>query len=610
VPLTLWIAAVAAGIAASAALYVGRRPRGASLSRGWRLLPAVLRAAAATLLVALALDAPVGRAARGRPIAILDASLSWLRGAGSAGRAGAWERARGEARATGGDLWLAGDSVRAAPAPERPADEVTGLRAAVERASAEGRPIAIFTDGEVPDAEGLASLPPDARVRVIAPTRAPDLAIVRVDAPPTAAAGDTLTVRASLAADGAGAPARRLSLQLGGARAVASPTLPLAPYAETTLDLRLPVPPRAAGATLLVAALGGAADGEARNDTLVVAIEVTATPGALFVSTAPDFDARYALAVLRGSLALPATGYFRLAPGVWRDDRTFAQVSEAAVRAAVRAAPVLALHGDTAFFGPPARATTGSVVLVPRFDDRGEEWYASDAPPSPLAAALSGTPWDSLPPVGVSATPPTGEWTGLSTRLGRAGTPRAAIAGREGTRRSVVVAASGLWRWEFRGGASADAFAALWGGIFDWLAEGRSDRRAALPDGAPRAGEPVRWRRGAGDSSEVVVTVAPRGAPARATRVPLRFAPGVTIVESPPLDAGVYDVQAPGGRSVLVVNPSAEWLPRRPTLRSRDAAAGDAAAELRGLRSQPWAYLVLVVLLAVEWLVRRRLALM
>ncbi|CAA9309432.1 MAG: hypothetical protein AVDCRST_MAG11-1387, partial [uncultured Gemmatimonadaceae bacterium] len=49
----LWIAAVAAGIAASAALYVGRQPRGALAARPLRALPPLLRAGAATLLVAL-----------------------------------------------------------------------------------------------------------------------------------------------------------------------------------------------------------------------------------------------------------------------------------------------------------------------------------------------------------------------------------------------------------------------------------------------------------------------------------------------------------------------------------------------------------------------------
>ena len=607
----LWIAAVAAGIAASAALYVGRQPRSASSARALRALPPLLRAAAATLLVALVLDAPAGRVPAGRAITVLDASASWLRASDARG----WRAAVDGARAAGGELWLAGDSVRTVPAaPEVPADHGSVLRAAVERAAADGRALTVFTDGEIADPDAVAKLPPGSRIRVMAPRRTPDLAVVRIDARPAAAVGDTLAVRVELAADAAGAPARTLAVRLG-APPGATPgatlrVVALAPYAATSVDVRLPVPSRASGATLLVAALGGAADGEARNDTLATPVEIGATPGAVFVSTAPDFDARYALAVLRGSLSLPATAYFRVAPGVWRDDRTFARVAESAVRAAVRAAPVVALHGDTSYFGAPLAATTGSLLLVPRIDDRGEEWYAADAPPSPLAAALAGTPWDSLPPIGIATAAASGDWTALSARLGRSGAPRAVVVGRAAARRTVVVGGSGLWRWQFRGGASADAFAALWGGIFDWLAEGRSDRRAAIPDGAVRAGDPVRWRRGVGDSAAVALGLVRRGAPSDTVRVLLRFAPGSIATESPPLSPGVYDVRAAGGGSVLVVNESAEWLPRRPTVESRDVGASAALAQpFRGVRSAPWAYLLLVLLLAAEWIVRRRLLL-
>ncbi|CAA9536608.1 MAG: hypothetical protein AVDCRST_MAG79-1435 [uncultured Thermoleophilia bacterium] len=102
-----------------------------------------------------------------------------------------------------------------------------------------------------------------------------------------------------------------------------------------------------------------------------------------------------------------------------------------------------------------------------------------------------------------------------------------------------------------------------------------------------------------------------RGAPGGTTRVPLRFAPGAIVAESPALPAGVYDVETAGGRSVLAVNASAEWLPRRPTVRALDGRGGAGPlTELRGIRSLPWAYLLLIVLLAAEWLVRRRLALM
>lgn len=602
--LTLWIAAVAAGAAASAALYVGRRASAPGGSPRRLVGPAVLRAAAATLLAALLLDAPVSLAPAGRSIVVVDASRSWLRGNDGA----AWRSVRERVRRADAEVLLAGDSVRAGPPPERPVDDASALGPAVERAAASGRPVTLLTDGEIDDADALAALPAGSVVETIAPRRSADAALARLDAPATAAAGDSVTVRVTVAADSLGAPARRISVRLGQGAAVTAPVPALPAYGELTVELRVPGA-RAAGPVLVAAALGGPPDGEAGNDTLLAPLEVTATPAAVFVSTAPDFDARYALDVLRGSLSLPATGYFRVAPGAWRDDRTFAAVPEPVVRAALRAAPVAALHGDTSYFGPPRQAAAGALVLVPSFDDRGEEWYAAAAPPSPLAGALGGTAWDSLPPIGTSLAPPAGEWTALSARQRAAGALRPLVVGREGGRRVAVVAAAGLWRWRFRGGASADAFAALWGGIFDWLAEGRSDRRAAQPAQASRAGEPVHWRRGADTSSVVLVSVVPRNDPRRVIPVRVRFPAGAMIAESAPLAPGVYDVRAPGGPSVLVVNPSAEWVPRRPTVRATGARAAAAAPGVVGLRSHPWAFVLLLALLSAEWLLRRRLSL-
>src|SRR4029079_4938350 len=93
-----------------------------------------------------------------------------------------------------------------------------------------------------------------------------------------------------------------------------------------------------------------AGDAEPRNDTLAIAVDLSRAASAVFVSTSPDFDARYALAVLRGALAVPTRGSFRVAPGAWRVDGSLAPISEADVRAAFRDAPVAILHGDTAAF--------------------------------------------------------------------------------------------------------------------------------------------------------------------------------------------------------------------------------------------------------------------
>src|SRR5262249_2412049 len=194
---------------------------------------------------------------------------------------------------------------------------------------------------------------------------------------------------------------------------------------------------------------------------------------AVFVSTSPDFDARYALAVLRGALGIPTRGFFRVAPGEWRVEGALTPIPEAEVRQAVHDAPVAIVHGDTAVFGPPRARTLGPRALIVTSATEGE-WYPSAAPASPLAPALAGFLWDSLPPVSVSSTVPQGTWQGMEARRGRGEERRPILVGTDEPRRVAIVAASGLWRWRFRGGVASDAFTALWGSIFDWLCPARA----------------------------------------------------------------------------------------------------------------------------------------
>lgn len=597
-----WLAAAAAGALAGFVQYGGRRGASAGGGSGRLAALALLRAAAIALLVALLLDAPLG--ARGAPeaFAALDVSASWRRGGDSAAYSSA---VRQLLAARTDSLFLVGDSVRAGPPPATPSDGASRVRPAVERALAAGRPLLLVTDGAVDDPAALGELPAGSEVRVVAPAQRPDLALVGVEAPRAAVRGDTIEVRLSLAAGGAGAAARDVTLSLGGRPAARLALAPMAPWEERTMAERLPVAV-ADGATLLEATIDRG-DAEPRNDSLAVPIEISPAAGAVLVSTSPDLDSRYATAVLRGALALPTRAYLRVAPGVWRVEGTLAPVAESEVRAAVRTAPLVVLHGDTAIFGAPRALGRGSLALVVPQHAGEEDFYAVGAPPSPLAGALAALPWDSLPPIDVSPAPPRGEWEGLETRRGRRGERRVAVAGSERPRRVVVVAASGFGRWAFRAGVAADAFATLWGSVFDWLAAERSDVRAALPaEGVVRAGESVRWRRGSGSDSLVVVRLRRRGAPARDDSVTLDFRGGATIADSPPLDAGVYDVRVAGGAVLLAVNASREWLPRKATVRS-GAVGGRVAAGLgRGARSNAWLYALVLAGLCVEWVLRRR----
>lgn len=594
--MSLWLLALAAGVVLALVQYGWRGFRG-----GWATLaPALLRCAAIALVVALLLDAPTAAPRRVTNWVALDGSMSMVRGDPQLWRAAVDSVHAARAEST----FVFGDSVRPAGAsPGTPRDESSALRPVVERALGSGHPLTIVTDGELDDPDAIQALTAGSRIIVLGHTPRRDLAAVGIDVPRGVVSGDTILAHVDVMAGADGAAGGHLTLSLDDKPLGSMNIDSLPPFGQRTIEMRI-TPTGAAGPAVLRAIVVSDADAEPGNDTLATAIDLSRGARAVFVSTTPDFDARYALAVLRGALSIPTHGYFRVAPGEWRIDGALTPVTEAAVRAALRDAPVAIVQGDTAAFGPPRSATLGPLALV--VTSGIGEWYPSDVPPSPLATALTGLQWDSLPPIGVPATAPTGAWTGLEARHNRGDERQAIVAGTDQPRRVVTVAASGLWRWQFRGGASSDAFTALWGSIFDWLAAERADRRAAVPDERlVRAGDPIRWRRGSPTDSIVPLTMRRRGS-ASVDTMTLRFGADLNIIETPPLHAGIYDVSARGGPSVLAVNASREWLPRRPTVRSGAVHGTVAAAGVPGLRQFGWAYGAAIVLLCAEWLLRRR----
>jgi hypothetical protein len=286
-------------------------------------------------------------------------------------------------------------------------------------------------------------------------------------------------------------------------------------------------------------------------------------------------------------------------------------VAEDEVRRALQTAPLAIIHGDTAIFGDPRRLTRAALLLIapPPADRSSGEWYATGAPASPVAAQLSGIPWDSLPPLEVTDVAIPGSFEALETRRARRLERRVAIAGTERPRRVVVVGAAGFARWRLRGGAAADAFSALWGSLADWLATGASDVRAAVPASALlHAGEPVAWRRGSGEDSVVRVMLARRGATDLDT-LTLTFGPTADVVETAPLDEGVYEVRGERGNALLVVNPSREWYPRRASVPTGSVGSAAATRDAPRARTAGWLFAVAIAGLCAEWIVRRRMGL-
>ena len=595
-----WLLAALAGVLAAVVQY------GRGLLAPRTLPLAILRALSAALIVALLLGAPGGRASTMTPDVALDASESWLRASDSS----AWKAAVDSAARIGGVVHRFGDSLRVASSVEAPGDHASRLRGVADAATGSGRPVVIITDGELDEPELLPALPRGSRTLVIPRREGADAAVLALEAPHALLAGDTVTARVTLTAGAVGSPAAHVELRLDDVVLDTLATPALGAYGERVVSLR-GVAAGAERGALLRAIVRAPGDREPRNDTLSLGVDVTRAPAAVFVSTAPDYDAREAVSALRGVTSLPTRAFYRVAPGMWRIDGGLARVEERTVRDAVRDAPMAVLHGDTAVFGAPRIASRGALLLfAPPPNDEGE-WFAAAAPASPIAPLLAGIPFDSLPPLSVAPLLPRGEWQGLVTRRG--GSPddrRVALVGWETPRRIAVLGASGFWRWRFRGGVRSDAYAALFGALYDWLAAGRTDRRAVVPDGEPlRAGMPVTWRRGAPTDSVASAVLVRRDGTAQRRTVTVRFADGASVAETSALPAGIYDVTTAGGTSVLAVNQSREWLPRRASVQSGAVGGEPALGEAPALRDRAWLYALVVLMLCAEWLLRRRVGL-
>ena len=621
-----WILALALGVAAAWLAY----GRVGALARSRATLLGALRALAVTLVAAILFGAPSAPPRPATPLVAIDVSASSRRAVGDENSAvKAWHERLAEAvkrDAPGADaLVIIGDSIRDISASDvasvRSDDQASRVRVAVDRAASLGRPLVLLTDGEVDDAESLAEAPSGSIVRVLTNPPRTDGAVADLAVPTSATAGDTITVAATILAGASATPDAQLQVLVDGIAPTQLAVPALGPLTSTRVTTTIALP-RGARSAIVRVVLLVPGDAEPRNDTLSTTIDIGDRPSAVFVSTAPDLDVREALVVLRGALNVPTRAFLRVAPGVWRVEGSLAPISEEDVKTQAGAAGMLIVHGDTAWrpriavrsatgakalwvpAPPTAMARAGEVARTP-------EWYVSGVPVSPLATALAGLPLDSLPPLTLAG-PARGSMPVLTAQLGKRGDAVAAIAARtEDGVRTIVVSGSGYAGWALRGGRSAEAFGALWGAIFDWLAAGRGDVRAARPIASLlRAGDPVAWRRGGADSV-VVVRLSRRsggavaGSESGTDSLTLRFIGSSFETSSPALAAGVYDVQADGGSSVLVVNASREWVPRAPTVRDGVLSRGALSSDAPRLADAGWPFVLALLLLCGEWIGRR-----
>jgi hypothetical protein len=172
------------------------------------------------------------------------------------------------------------------------------------------------------------------------------------------------------------------------------------------------------------------------------------------------------------------------------------------------------------------------------------------------------------------------------------------------------IAATGLYRWAFRGGASTEAYRALVAQMADWLLGegGRRTGERVTPKALVVAnGLPVVWRWTGPDAAhDLVVTLSATSGERRDT---LRFdATGEATLLLPP---GAYRYAMEGGSErgmVAVETYSDEWRPTAPVLQSQPGALLGRFATV-GMRDHWWLFVLAIAAFTAEWAWRRRLGL-
>jgi len=577
--------------------------------------PAALRITGLASLVlllwnpAIAHRAPAGTA----PVVLLDASLSM------GARPGHWAQALDTARALahGGVILRFGRTVAAFDTAP-PEDGASRLAPALAAAAARGGPIVIVTDGAIDDRDALPSdVIARSRVVVLGDPAAPDAFVSSVEGPHQVAPRDTVTLRVTFGRSGkreagSGKSDAILVTSLGG-KTLASRKVTLPDSGTVTEDLtlpasRLPSP----GWSALEVGLQWAGDSERRDDSRAFPISVTTEPAAVVLGAPPDWDATFLARALGDVVRVPVRYFTQITPGRWNEGVTLAPVTLERVQRALRGARLVVEVGDPSRW---LRVTAPAVLLWNSAGGSSGDWYLAPAPSSPLVGALASVPWDSLPPVlaALPASPDSGAIPVLQATRSRRGQAQSVVVVTQSARgRRAVVNVAGLYRWDFRGGASQQAYRATVAGLVDWLLAGGSNASDwAHPDSLDiPAGLPVTWRwTGPGSPRPVGALFAATSGPRTDT---LRFgADGRAEVLLPP---GTYRYTLADGHGsglVVVDRYSDEWRPGGGGGATLEDQPGRAAAErvVTDWRERWWLFALAIAAFAAEWVWRRRMGL-
>jgi hypothetical protein len=647
----LWLALSAAFAALSAWHYRRRETPG----RG-RALLALLRGATLALVLLLLFDPELP--ARGAPPArgtqvLIDASLSMRMPAAAGAAESRWTRAVALARARAGaaPVMLFGSAPRAVAAAALPA-QVPGaartlLLPALQAAAEAGvRRVIVITDGGIEDYAAVAAWAGRLGVEIVPELVGeplPNRSLVEASAPAWAQAGRPVAVEVGVLAP----PDDSIRVTASAAgRVVARTTLgPPAPgrLAAGTLEFVPPAPP--AGGWMRIDLEIEGADPVPDDDRRTVYVHVSEQPaGIALVSLRPDWEPRFLAPVLGQALGLPLQAFLRVAPDRYArlagGLEAGAMAEEDEVRRAIARAELVVLHGagdDMPEWASTAVRAARRLIVFPAGDGPTPglpltvgapvpgDWYVTaTVPSSPLAPLLAdqelaaATPLTALRPT----QPPTGAWAALLAARGRQGAPQPIIvAGETAGRRWAVVAASGFWQWSFRGGEERALYTRLWAAVAGWVARdaGPAGPAAVRPaQHATSRGVPIPWvAPGLAADSIAIRLVAEDGAVALDTVVG-PTAGDTAYTAAPEPGTYGYRAEAFAGDTVSVAEGpltveryTPEFARTQADLRAfRTEPVAVRTGTDRGaampLRASPLPWLLLVVLLGTEWILRRR----
>ncbi|MEM7417064.1 MAG: hypothetical protein AAF389_16275 [Gemmatimonadota bacterium] len=599
---------------------------------------AAARAAALVLVLLLLFDPKLpspGNGAQSGPWVLLDASLSMS--ATSVEGVSLWERARTRADELASDGYRVvrfGGASEAERDLDVPAGSLSELTPSLQLAAESGaREVVVLSDMRFDDAVALRSalqlLPLDVRFESVGAS-APNAGVRSLTVSDVRRPTDAPVAEVEVFG---GVPGDSVEVAVWEDDREVARAWVAAPSAGRATRQTIPLPPATeSGRTRYTARLVDAADAYPDDGMAPAYANIGHEEGGIvLVSLTPDWEPRYLLPVLQEVSGLPTSGFLAAGDDQWvsmgRAEDRAGPVDSTTVRTAAASATVLVVHGLgaehpewlAALATAPGRHLTfatdraGSGLLgIATGEPEDGEWYASpDVPVSPIAGSLSGIDVQGLPPLGTLLTPDQRDrGASLNVQRSGAGAPTTALVlddHEEGRR--VVALASGFWRWAARDEGRA-AYRQLWSAVVGWLladqtvttAEPRPLRRVVARD------TPVEW--GLGGLDGPVGIVVSRGDSIVSDTV---FT-GPGTVSSSALPPGEYSFTALSGADTVsggrfdVASTTDEMIPVPFESSSAGGTSGPIADLSAGipLRTTPWPYLAILLLLCGEWIVRRR----